>query len=85
MQYVYIIYSKKTKKRYIGKTNDLKLRLSWHNRGLTKSTKPGIPWKLIYYQAFLNKKDASQEELFLKTGKGRERLKFLLKNTMENL
>jgi len=40
---------------------------------------------LIYYEVFISKKDAVMEEKFLKTGRGRERLKFLLKNTVEEL
>jgi len=43
-----------------------------------------MPWTLIYYEAFLSKKDARREELFLKTGKGRERLTYLLENILEN-
>jgi len=37
----------------------------------------------VYYQAFLNKKDAQTEEKFLKTGRGRERLKYLLQHYLE--
>jgi hypothetical protein len=37
----------------------------------------------IYYEAFSNKEDASREEMFLKSGKGRERIKWLLKSTLE--
>ena len=39
-------------------------------------------WNLIYYEALISKEDAYAEEKFLKTGKGRERLKFLLNETM---
>jgi len=85
MYYVYILYSNKLNKKYIGYTNDLKKRLNEHNTGKTSFTKNGIPWKLIYYQAFLNKKDAMTEELFLKSGKGRDRLSYLLKNTIKEL
>ena len=81
--YVYIIHSQKLGKIYKGFTIDLRKRISEHNRGKMQSTKSGIPWRLIYYQGFVNKKDARKEEMFLKTGKGRERLKYLLKNTLE--
>ena len=85
MRYVYIIYSRKLQKKYIGRTDDLRERMGKHNNGYTAFTSRGVPWKLIYYESFFNKKDAVAEELFLKSGKGRERLKFLLKHTMEDL
>jgi putative endonuclease len=84
MHYVYVLISDTTGKLYKGLTRDLRVRLDKHNNGNVKSTKPGVPWRLIYYQAFLNKTDARREEIFLKTGKGRERLDNLLKNTLNN-
>lgn len=77
MYYVYILKSKKTGRLYRGSTKDIKQRFSEHNSGKTASTKSGIPWKLIYYEAFEHKKDALREEKFLKSGKGFERIKFL--------
>lgn len=85
MYYVYIMYSKKLNKKYIGYTQDLKSRLKQHNLGKVVFTSKGIPWQLIYYESFCNKLDAQEEERFLKTGKGRERLSFLLKNTISDL
>lgn len=83
MYYVYIIYSEKVGKSYIGFTNDLKRRISEHKAGSSNFTQQADDWKLIYYEAFCNKKDAKEEESFLKTGKGRERRGYLLKNFME--
>jgi len=80
MNYVYIIYSKILNKLYKGYTSDLKERIKNHNQGKVISTKSGKPWILIYYEAFLNKTDALIEEKFLKSGKGKERIKYLLKN-----
>ncbi len=77
MYYVYILKSEKTSKLYKGFTANLKRRFKEHNSGNSKYTKDKGPWKLIYYEAFLNEKDARQEETFLKTGKGRERIKYL--------
>ena len=81
MYYVYILRSEKTKRLYKGFTSDLKSRILEHNRGKTTSTKNGIPWKIIYYEAFENEKDARREELFLKSGKGRERIRYFLENS----
>ncbi len=82
MYYVYILYNTKTGKLYKGMTSDLKRRFRDHNKGKVVSTKGNKPWKLIYYEVFNNKKDARREELFLKSGKGRERIKYLLKNSI---
>ena len=84
MYYVYILYSKKLKELYKGSTSNLKERIKRHNGGRVLSTKSGIPWELIHYGVFNNKIDALREEKFLKTGKGRERLKYLLKNSIKN-
>lgn len=82
MFYVYIIQSQRNNKLYKGLTQNLVTRVKQHNNGEVLSTKSGTPWKLIYYESFISKKDARREELFLKTGKGRERLKYLLEDTL---
>ena len=75
MYYNYVIKSKKDGKLYIGFTNNLKERIENHNNGLVKSTKDRRPFKLIYYEACLNKNDAIRREKSLKTGFGRAYLK----------
>ena len=45
--FVYILYSKKRSKYYVGQTADIKKRLKRHNQGLVLSTKSGTPWELI--------------------------------------
>lgn len=59
MFYVYVLESINDDHWYIGKTSDLKRRLKEHNQKLNLSTKRYVPWKLIYYEACLNEKDAS--------------------------
>lgn len=81
MFYVYVLLSKKDKKLYIGSTSNLKRRVLQHSSGLVDSTKSRLPIKIIYYEGFVSKTDCLREELFLKSGKGRERLKELLKNS----
>ena len=84
MFYVYIIKSKNNNRLYKGFTKNLKLRLKEHNSGNVKSTKSFRPWELVYYEAFINKEDALREENFLKSGKGRDRIKYLFKDCIEN-
>ncbi len=80
MYYVYILRSQKNKSFYIGYTNDLKKRIREHNSGRNPATKPFYPYKPVFYEAFLNKKDAKNREKYLKSGWGWRSIKKLLKN-----
>ena len=42
--FVYINYSEKFDKFYIGQTKNFKSRFLLHNSGMVKSTSPYIPW-----------------------------------------
>ena len=81
MWYVYILRSLKNKKLYTGVTGDLRKRFRDHNlKNGGKYTSKNAPFELIFYEAFLNKKDATKDELFFKSGYGREVLKGKLEN-----
>ena len=82
MYYIYILQNK-DKKLYIGFTTNLKSRLQKHNSGSVKSTKPYRPWKLIFYEAYVSKKDAMRREEYLKTAKGRTTIKTMLAETLK--
>lgn len=75
MYYVYILFSKKDKKLYIGYSADLKNRILAHLNGRVGATKNRLPLQLVYYEAFINEKAARKQELFYKTGQGRRILK----------
>ena len=76
MHYVYLLKSKKTGSFYIGSTADLKQRFYKHNQGSNTSTKSGVPWELVYYEAFPAKTLALQRERKLKQyGRGLVELK----------
>ncbi|PQV47440.1 putative endonuclease [Jejuia pallidilutea] len=48
MEYkVYILYSKKLNRYYVGQTNNIEKRLKTHNSGGKKYTTKGIPWVLV--------------------------------------
>ena len=81
MYYVYILKSKRNGKFYKGFTKDLRRRIREHKTGNSIYTDNNRPWKLVYYEAFVAEKDARIEEQFLKSGKGKERIKYLLANT----
>ena len=79
MFYNYVLQSIKNGSLYKGYTVNLRKRLKEHNQGLNKSTKPYMPWKLVYYEACLNEKDAKRREHYLKTTQGQSLLKRRLK------
>ncbi len=78
MWYVYVLQNN-TRKWYIGSTKDLRKRILRHNSGENRSTKYGIPWKLIYCEIGLNKQDTKAREKYLKSGMGRRYIKNRLK------
>ncbi|NQT49701.1 GIY-YIG nuclease family protein [Candidatus Kuenenbacteria bacterium] len=77
--YVYILKSLKDGKFYIGLTADLKRRVSEHQKGKNISTSKRLPVELIYYEAFLSKKDAQRRERYFKTTKGKTTLRQMLR------
>lgn len=83
--YVYVLFSLKDRKFYVGFTLDLKERFKKHHSGEVISTKHRRPLALIHYEYFIDKEDAKAREVFLKSGFGREQLRQALKRTLRNL
>jgi len=79
MFFVYVLRNQKGN-LYTGHTNNLERRLNQHNSGLEKSTKNKGPWQLVYQEKFTTRGLAMIREKELKTGKGRDFLKSVLKN-----
>ena len=76
MYYVYILYSRKCNKSYVGFTSNLDNRLLSHNELGTKGfTLKYRPWELVTAETYLTKKEAMMREKFLKSGQGRELVK----------
>jgi putative endonuclease len=84
MFYNYLLKSENNEVLYTGYTSDLKKRLKEHNQGLNVSTKPYVPWKLIYYEACLEIEDANRREKYLKTTQGKRLLLRLKKYFYKN-
>ncbi len=80
--YVYILQSKKNGSFYIGYTVDLRKRLREHNSGKSSATKPFRPYKLVFYEAFINKRDAKCREIYLKSGWGLRTIKKMLQKSL---
>jgi putative endonuclease len=68
---VYVLWSEELEKRYVGCSRDVHERLTQHNKGRSKFTARGAPWKLLYEENYTTNLEARRRELFLKSGAGR--------------
>jgi len=84
MYKVYIIYSVKLDKYYIGFTSDIDDRLLKHNRKSKGFSSSGRPWILVYSESFENKKDAMKREKQIKGWKNRDRILTLIQSGSEH-
>ena len=71
MFHVYVLWSQKLRKRYVGSTENLEKRLEEHNAGLSVYTKRGMPWVLIHSEPYDSRHEAETRERRLKSGQGR--------------
>lgn len=72
MYWVYILESLRTRRYYIGQTNNLRRRLFDHNRGKDHSSKCGGIWILIYKRDFSSRAEAVKYEKYLKSLKNKK-------------
>jgi putative endonuclease len=82
--FVYVLLSEKDRKFYIGFTHDLPKRILQHDEGLVQSTKGRGPLKLIFYEAYLDERDATRRENYFKTSKGKRTLRLMLKELLNS-
>ena len=75
---VYIIYSVKLDKYYIGYTENIATRLSQHNAGISTFTAKATDWVMKYSEAFANREEAQQRELEIKRKKSRKYVEWLI-------
>ena len=72
---VYVLYSPKYKKIYIGFTSNLQERFKSHNELATKGwTIKFRPWDLVFIEEFQTKSEALKREKNLKGAKGRDEI-----------
>ncbi|NQV51273.1 MAG: GIY-YIG nuclease family protein [Candidatus Marinimicrobia bacterium] len=77
MHIVYAISSIARSYIYVGMTSNMEARLSRHNRGFEKTTKPYAPFTLLYSEVCADRISARKREKFWKSGSGKEHLKML--------
>jgi putative endonuclease len=76
--YVYIIYSEKLNKFYIGYTSDLQKRLVDHNSGISAFTAKANDWILKYNEVFDSRETAMKREKELKNKKSRKYIEWII-------
>lgn len=76
MYTVYILYSEKHNKTYVGFTTDMQARFLSHNElGIKGWTIKFRPWIIIHTEEFYNKAEAMRREKWFKSGIGRDYIK----------
>ena len=76
--YTYILKSLIKDWYYIGHTSNLDKRLSEHNTGRNKSTKPYKPYKIVHLEHFKSKSEAYKREQQIKRYRHGEAFKRLI-------
>lgn len=67
MYWVYILYSEKDTRLYVGCTYNLQERMQRHENGYVRATRFRRPLKLIHTERFQDKTKAFNRERFLKS------------------
>ncbi len=78
MYKVYILYSSRINKYYVGHTENLELRLDRHNQGSSKFTSQTNDWQIVYSEDYLTKGDAMKRENEIKKKKSRKYIEELV-------
>ena len=82
---VYILYSKKFDKTYVGYTKNLIGRFYSHNFLATKGyTIRYRPWEVMHVEVCDSKKQAMKIEKFYKSGIGRDQIKIIKSDYLKN-
>ena len=84
MYFTYVLKSLQDGTFYTGTTNDLKKRLTEHNKGNNFSTKCLRSYKIIYFEGCINKQDTLRREKYLKTSWGKRYIKNRIKSYLRN-
>ena len=80
MAWVYILFSKKINKYYVGACKELDRRLYEHNIGRSKFTSTGMPWELVFSEKHGDLVVAKRRELEIKKKKSRIYIESLIRD-----
>ena len=78
MYAVYILYSGKCNRYYVGYSADVVSRLERHNAGMVTATKNCCPYRLCGTKSFETETEARKEEYRIKKQKSRKYIEWLL-------
>ena len=78
MYFVYLLYSEKCDRYYIGYSADVTARLKRHNAGMVTATRNCRPYQIKATKSFDTEIEARKEELRLKKQKSRKYLEWLI-------
>ncbi len=85
MHYFYVLRFRKNGKLYYGFSSNLKKRVRDHKSSKSDFTAKNGKFDLIFYEAYINEKDARNAERYFKTGHGREVLRKKLKEYFDQI
>tara|TARA_R110001592_G_scaffold40757_1_gene133548 strand:- start:22169 stop:22480 length:312 start_codon:yes stop_codon:yes gene_type:complete len=72
---VYLLYSVSLDRYYVGQSKNHVERFDRHQSGRNKSTKGGIPWKIVHVEYFEDRPSAVRKECQIKNIGSRRSLK----------
>ncbi|MEM9142641.1 MAG: GIY-YIG nuclease family protein [Bacteroidota bacterium] len=75
MYFVYVLYSAKFIKTYIGITRSAEKRIIEHNGKKSNYTSKYVPWKVIHVESYGTRTEARKREKYLKSSAGRRWMK----------
>ncbi len=78
MFHVYILFSIKRNRYYVGFANDLERRIKMHNTNHKGFTGHTGDWKLVYQEVFNKKEKAAFREKLIKNWKSRKLIEKLI-------
>jgi putative endonuclease len=78
MPFMYILFSEKLNKYYVGACIDMERRLYEHNIGHSKFTSLGIPWQLAYREEYSDLPTAKRREQQVKKMKSKKYIEDLI-------
>lgn len=76
--YAYVIKSIGHDYVYKGHCENLDVRLSQHNAGMTASIKKYVPFKVVYSEQFETREEAINRETYFKSAAGRRFLRRII-------
>jgi len=78
MYFVYIIYSAKLDRYYVGYSENIEIRVEQHNHGISDYTSKAQDWIVRYTEPYKERTDAHKKELEIKRKKSRKYIEWLI-------